>query len=370
MSRITGDFLKFLSITAVVAIHATHDKEVFFNQYHDVFSSSFFGALLNQISRFSVPVFVLLSGYGLTKKYGQTPPGEIDFPWAMAFYKKRYFKIGLPFFFWTVILLVLFKRFDFTGSLYEILWLNALILLKYLFVQGADYHFYFFTIILECYLLYPLLLKFRSAPVFLFITFIHLMHAFPVAIYDLTGIALYRFPSSFSVYWLLYFYIGIISADARAEERIKSIPPVSLIVLTLAALSHVIFEYVRRSFVEENPDYYNHFNRFSVLMYSLLLWASFMRVDSNIHKFIKTFKLTKITILLSCLSFGVYIYHPMLLRMVNYIFPGGSLFVVPAVILGSFIFMMILDWLVRINLLRIVIGLPERLPERPYFFGN
>jgi surface polysaccharide O-acyltransferase-like enzyme len=349
---------------AVLTIHATHDNEVLFNQNHIFFSSSFAGVILNQIARFCVPVFVLLSGYGLTKKYGRVHPKKINIPWALDFYQKRFLKIGIPFFFWTVVILFWFDRFSFEGSLFNIIWSNTLILLKYLFVYGADYHFYFFTIILECYLLYPIILKFRS-PLLLFLSgIIHLMYIFPEDFSRYTGVSLYLFPSSFPVYWLLYFYMGILSAEKGIESRIKSMPLIPLISIGLLALSYVIYEYGIRSFGESNPDFYNHFNRLSVLTYSLLFWISFIRMDAYFENLIKSRNHIKITGIFSGLSFGVYIYHTMILRVLNGIFPEGNLFIVPSVIVLSFVFMLFLDSLVRVNYLRIVFGLPEKIQDK------
>ena len=347
----------------MLAIHATHAAEVNFSAAHDFFSESFAGVLLNQIARFCVPVFVMLSGYGLTKKYGNVLPEEINISWSMDFYRKRFLKIGIPFFFWTVTLLILLNRFSFSENYFDLILQNTLILLKYLFIKGADYHFYFFTIILECYLLYPLLLKFRGNILFSGIIFVHLIYIYPATISSYTGISLIHFPSSFIVSWLVYFYIGILSADSRIEKKIKSIPVPAAVLMYVPALMYVLYEYVSRSLKEGNPDYFNHFNRLSVFLYAVSFWILFIRMDLLIEASMKFFNSGKIVGYLAGLSFGVYIYHTMLLRFLNYLFPGESLIIIPLLVMQSFLLMIFLDRVVKGNMLRIVTGLPEESPD-------
>lgn len=365
MSRLTGDFLRILSISAVMVIHASYDQEVEFQKHHDFFSASFAGILINQISRFCVPVFILLSGYGLTMRYGNVLKREIGFSFALDFYKKRFLKIGIPFVFWTVFLLAVFGRFSLEGSLTGIIASNIAILLKFLFVKGADYHFYFFTIILECYLLYPLLLKYRSPILFSLLLFVQIIYIYPVTVSSFTGIPLIRFPSSFFVHWIFYFYLGMISADKKVLEKIKKIPVIPFGILFAVFTGYVVQEYIRRSMTENDPGYYNHFNRLSVFLYAVSFWILFVKLDGILEAIFRQRKLAVWITYFSGLSFGVYIYHTMILRVINLTFLEGSLAVLPLVILISFGSVWGIDKLIRINFMRIIAGLPELpVPEK------
>lgn len=84
------DFTRVIAMFAVVMIHVT---STYINQ-----DSSFIlfdmnlAFILNQVSRFSVPLFIVLSGIslGFSKPIGD----------PLLFYKKRLVKIGIPYLFW------------------------------------------------------------------------------------------------------------------------------------------------------------------------------------------------------------------------------------------------------------------------------
>ena len=100
--------------------------------------------ILNQLTRFAVPLFVLLSGVSLGFSSSIASP--------MTFYKKRAVKIGLPYLVWFFI----YYAYNLThgGSFSGVGRLVRALLQG----QGAP-HLYFIIIVLQFYLLYPLLRK-------------------------------------------------------------------------------------------------------------------------------------------------------------------------------------------------------------------
>lgn len=107
--------------------------------------------VLNQLTRFAVPLFVLLSGVSL----GFSNSADAH---PLTFYRKRALKIGVPYVLWFFVyyLYNLNHGSSFTGvgRLFRALLLG----------QGAP-HLYFIIIMLQGYLLYPLLRKWtKKAP--------------------------------------------------------------------------------------------------------------------------------------------------------------------------------------------------------------
>src|SRR3989344_642934 len=131
---------KGLAILAVVALHilALPERALITEETKQWL------LVIDQALRFSVPLFVFLSGYGLAKKYEQ----KLD---LKDFYQKRVLKILPLFFLWTsgtyVISWIL--KLPFQTSLTD--WW------KVVFFGQSDYHFYFVPMILQLYLLFPVI---------------------------------------------------------------------------------------------------------------------------------------------------------------------------------------------------------------------
>ena len=129
------DFLRVLAMAAVILGHVTAAY------IHNESSFTLLGMnpafFLNQASRFSVPMFFFLSGFSLGLR--EQP---LSYP---AFLKERFLRILPPYLVWTLI--------------YE-LWNASLAprrLLRDLLTGQAAPHLYFIPILLQFYLLYPLL---------------------------------------------------------------------------------------------------------------------------------------------------------------------------------------------------------------------
>lgn len=145
-NRLTGiDFLRVLSMFGVILIHVTSTYIYNESHYHVLgMNPAFF---LNQAARFSVPLFILLSGFSLG--IGQK---QESYP---SFLKRRCSRILLPYVVWTLLYELSNCGFDFRAWLSRLghpLWL----LQEFLTGQAAP-HLYFIPIIFQFYLLYPLL---------------------------------------------------------------------------------------------------------------------------------------------------------------------------------------------------------------------
>ncbi len=103
---------------------------------------------IDQLTRFSVPVFVALSGYALSKKYEHDKLSVIPFYWS------RIKKLLPLYLLWSAISIwvLSFSQTWSSGGLSNSIWLRLL--------RGeADYQFYFVPMILQLYAIFPLIRK-------------------------------------------------------------------------------------------------------------------------------------------------------------------------------------------------------------------
>lgn len=139
------DFLRLVAILAVILIHTTN--RTFELGYYNlsVLPLTF---LLNSFSRFAVGVFFIISGYLLALRYNPSIP-------LLSFYKRRVFKLILPYIFWSVFYYEFFYH-------YPLLHLFSWDFLKDLLTGDASYQLYFIPTIIVLYLIFPFFMKYKK----------------------------------------------------------------------------------------------------------------------------------------------------------------------------------------------------------------
>lgn len=138
------DLLRAVATLTVIGIHVTAAYVY----------TSMWGCLANQFARFAVPLFLIMSGFILFNAdlHGQAFS-------TRDFYRKRFRKILWPYFIWSLFYCCL------TGLMGADLLANLLQLPAQLIWGTAYYHLYFVVIVVQLYLLYPLLYRWLlSAP--------------------------------------------------------------------------------------------------------------------------------------------------------------------------------------------------------------
>ncbi|MBX3720214.1 MAG: acyltransferase [Turneriella sp.] len=316
MTRSLTDFAKVVAAIAVVGIHATSTAENNFVFHHNFLSFDFGGVLVNQWARFSVPLFLYLSAYGLAQSK------EVDY---FSFIRKRLPTILIPYFIFSALAFAL----DFKNCTVQ----NVV---ERLLKGGADYHLYFLVILAQCYLLFPLLLRLYSASpiVYRALTFVALVlvvlllyRTSSERVLGYLGLSHPGWHASFCIYWLPYFMLGILHAK---------MPPASwgrltAFVAVILALTMVLTDYILASRQGIPVDYYNHFSRPAVALYALAvvysLWA--IRLPTDVER--------GVGVGLAPLTFAVYLIHPQILRVFNaYLASWPSLAVWAATVVVSF----------------------------------
>ena len=315
MHRSLTDFVKVIAAIAVVGIHATSLSETRFAQTHDYLSLDFLSVFVNQWARFSVPLFIYLSAYGLAASHKSQGTDFLrDY---FAFLAKRLPTILVPYLFFSLVSLAMeFSSYqgsalDFAGTAFQ-----------KLRTGGADYHLYFLVILAQCYLLFPVLLKFNlGSPgryrvltaIILLLVVLFLYRTTSERTLRALGLAHPGWHASFVIYWLPYFMLGI----AHARKAPKPLAPLTASVLVILALANVLLDYIHASSLSIPVDYYNHFSRPSVMLYALaVIWF--------LHSLPQPLPLSTGGMpkagwgqVIAPLTFSVYLIHPQVLRLVT-----------------------------------------------------
>lgn len=158
------DAYRALAIMAVLAIHATSEAlaATIGSRAYPLY------LLINTFSKFAVPVFIFLSGFVLFYNYADKP---LSGGTIRQFYRKRLLYILVPYLVFSVFyyLLKLYR----SDMLFDLSWAVAYDFIKALFGGRAYTHLYYIIIMVQFYILFPLLLaifqKMRRAVPFMFL---------------------------------------------------------------------------------------------------------------------------------------------------------------------------------------------------------
>ena len=146
------DIYRAIAILAVVTIHVTSYPFVRMQQQNPDSPITLFYSFWNGISQFAVPSFVFLSGLVLLYNYGNRERRK-SYSWIGAFYKKRLLFICIPYVIWSFIyflMVQMHKDGQPFASIGEFL---------HNLLTGRNYeHLYYFIMLIQFYILFPLLL--------------------------------------------------------------------------------------------------------------------------------------------------------------------------------------------------------------------
>ncbi|MGE5390694.1 MAG: acyltransferase [Deltaproteobacteria bacterium] len=289
--------LRLIATIAVIAIHTTSQG----------MTLSFVGYYGNQLARFSVPMFLILSGFLLFQSdlnNGLLPRSQ--------FYRKRFRRILLPYILWTIFYsLVLHYYFNGTQNA------NMILpdMIRHFFLGNGFTHLYFVVIIIQLYLLYPFMRRaFNAYPglfllLSLFLSFgcqlllyLHAIRAIHLSVYH-GEIYLIAFPV-----WLFYFVLGMFLAlndqDLEKSGQLSWLSWAAIWALSFALL--LWDSYKTASFALSLKP--------TVILYAtasfFFLRAWLNRFPINIGLFIKWF---------SDQSFLIYLLHPLMANALVFI---------------------------------------------------
>ncbi|WP_261805483.1 acyltransferase [Lapidilactobacillus luobeiensis] len=200
-TRTKWDNLRFISLLAVVVIHVS--ALVIINSDNEL---NLWPLFLNQFSRFSVPAFLVASGYGLivSKKDKQS---------YLEYIKGRFNKIGIIF-----LIASIFYYLVFSKQPFSILSIDGI---ATILTGNAYYHLYYIVLLFIFYLIFPLLSRMvrRTPKMMLFIFFtLQLVSQFLGIIGIITFYKYNIFNSIF--YFVLGIYLAITQQSFKRNIRL------------------------------------------------------------------------------------------------------------------------------------------------------
>ena len=298
------DALKGLAIIFVVLIHVI---AVAFSNLSPKSPTWNLALTLDQLSRFSVPLFIALSGYSLAINF------NLETHWP-DFYFRRLFKLLPIYIFWSLVTYLLISTL---GN-----WPNYqqdLPILPALIYGKVDYHLYFVPMIFQLYLLFPLIYKLtKIGKLKVVLVVLVWQAAFYFYISRLVETVSQNLTLSdqnqylFFGTWIFYFIFGIYSQ--LYPNLLKIIGKKSLLAI-LIFLGYSIFSTNNIFNQYSSILLATRFTKVSVLLYAIAMIIFLLNVRQLISKF--NFGLL---LKIGQVSFLIYLVHVMVLRAVNIFF--------------------------------------------------
>ncbi len=303
--------LKGIAIILVLVVHILSSfKQSVFVGYDERFQT--LAVFIDKICRFSVPLFVALSGYGLYQRYFKKPLrlGE--------FLTHRLWKLIPKYLLWCIIMILAVKLIPGWRSERPSPPISLLLLLGY-----ADYHLYFVPMILQLYLLFPILRFFyqRWPKLTLLGAFLIQIIWFATFSYQQKlPFNWYIFAEDHEQYlwstnWIAYFVLGmhlprILSLLNQKRTLWNLLLPISVICLWII----LSLEAINRLQTGVDPLLVLRFTQ-----YSTILWASFGIVSLSFLA-MQLKNIPKFFIWLGNKSYDIYLGHTLLLRIIFSLF--------------------------------------------------
>ena len=311
------DILRGASIIGVILIHIIGASF----HYWDKGSPTWFVFLtLDQLFRFSVPLFVFISGYTLYSKYAR------NFKY-WDFYWRRATRVLPWYFIWSLIIYIYINLTVKPGFVNYPAW-------KLIFLGKVDYHLYFVSMIFQLYLLFPVLLwlykRFRSN----FVITLFVLEALLYLIFTLDGQKLIQLPWRFYEQqqylffgtWVFYFVLGFALSDKSLDISKINLKHKKLVffLITLVILTYAIYDSIQLIFSTADTNVATRSTRIPVLLYTTSFIISVL-VYSDLLLKMKKFIL-RILLYFANISFLVYLIHALMMRILgNFILPNNVL---------------------------------------------
>jgi hypothetical protein len=351
------------SISVVVA-HCIHFWVEDFYVNRDFLSLSYVSTFLDQFTRFTVPLFFFLSGFGLTLQFQSKPMS------LWKYYRYRLTKILAPFLLWSLFTSFRHQEFIVGMPWSAEPWGTTKTFLRFLFLDGFDYQYYFVIVIFQFYLVYPFLYKLARSRIWMgAFLLLHLAFMSPVESYlELWGLELPKFHANILLFHWLYCFAGIYAAFNKdflagllsrwSNRKVAVFWAITALLLNFEFLMNIINE----KYLFDT----DHFNRWAVVLYCLASLMAFMKAKKAIAARVYDnprwrFLFTHV----APFTFFVYLAHTHVLRVVDYLLWEVSLFDylnrIILVVAGSYLLAWFTQWLLEdYPRLRFYLGLPKK----------
>ncbi|MCJ0929615.1 acyltransferase [Virgibacillus halodenitrificans] len=289
-------FIRAIACLCVIMVHVTAGYYYESGKNFDWITQFF-----NQISRYGTPAFAIISGFLL---YNQAINRNFNLKF---FWKSRLTKVVIPFFIWSILYLILKWSYgQFTlPSINSIEERNDFI---YFFLTGkSNYHLYFIAIVVQFYLVFPLLQLFKSQKNLLLFTLISFFinYFFVENTISLGEGFLNKFINErvFILNWIYYFFLGglLVFWWPQLVKLIKNNAKYSTL-LGLIVVIGGVFEYQFNGWIESNRP-----------MNMINLPILFIALAGVYNLISNESKIKSSLIKIGNLSMGIYLVHPLIL---------------------------------------------------------
>ncbi|WP_413668270.1 acyltransferase [Mucilaginibacter sp. Mucisp86] len=260
--------LRLITMFAVVVLHTA--SPLLFRVKGVPINDWLAADIYNAVVRFSVPVFVMITGALLLQR-------EYE---LKDFLKKRFGRLIPPFIFWSLIYIG-YKLYNEEIELSDNIWLNIKLVLQQL-QTGSYYHLWYVYLLMGLYLFIPVISKFvRNATekeilYFLGIWFLTVILSRPYLTMLDPGIDLHNF-TGYIGYLVLGYYL------AYRPLKFKNIALIAVLVFVLCTLSITLGTYfISLKTKNLNTFFYEPISPFiAILSSSAFLMARFIKVNLN-----------------------------------------------------------------------------------------
>lgn len=300
------DKLRAWAILGVVIIHVT-------SYFINVSEFSWLPVTLAGLdiyAHFAVPLFVLLSGLVLGMKY----TGNFS---IKEFYNKRINKILIPYFIWSAV----YIGFSTYKGLINIIF-------KLLSGSGA-YHLWFFFLIVQLYFLFPFIRKLlKNHSIYFIFMILMLQIAYSeLLLTEFEGKYVSLFLERLFLSYLFYFCFGIWIADNinKTENFLSKISlSVQVVILLVCILISYKFSYSWLAHYNDSLGMYKGSRFIENIVLPFVFLLIFINI-TYISAMIKSVRISNLLLLLSKYSFGIYLSHVLILKLLFHILKKVSI---------------------------------------------
>ena len=328
------DLIKIFSMFAVIILHAA--SPILYRLNHIDFTDWMSGNIYEGMVRMAVPLFFMVSGVlllGSKKEESLT-----------SFFKKRFSKVVIPLVVWSFIY-ILISKYSHGKDI------DIITHIFYSFNKPQYYHLWFMYAILGIYLILPILKIFiqnSSKELQVYFVAIWFVAAIVLPFFNHFHLIQLWVKSHLPmmVGYMGYLVLGYLLAQIKLNKKILF---TALLFIILASTATIYGTYYL-SFEAKKFVGYFHSN-FGPLTF--ILAVSYFIVLRYIgEKFLGNYhRLSQTITLISASSLGIYLVHPIFLRVFNKlgfnVFAGPAYLMVPAVALGTFIASFIVIYLIQ-----------------------
>tara|TARA_B100000963_G_C22537922_1_gene630734 strand:- start:200 stop:1219 length:1020 start_codon:yes stop_codon:yes gene_type:complete len=273
------DLLRGLAIIGVVAIHSTRIGYTFDDTSIDFNVTVFWRQMIN----FSVPMFIAISGYFLANKETNSKESYLKF------IKKQIPRVLIPYLLWSVLYLGIsyLRGASLSSLVYQ------------LFTFTSSTPFYFIILIIEYYLLLPILQKLATPKGLIISALVSSLSCILIFYFRYyTNVQLPIFVVGSAPSWLIFFVLGIYLRNNAIKLNNRT-----LIFLLILGLGLSLFEtYTLYHFFNDIGNSVTAVKVSSFVYSTFLILFAFKNADRNFSK-------TKMLAYFGEISFGIYLSH-------------------------------------------------------------